>query len=88
MDRITGTPQGGVASPLLSDIFLHVVFNKWMEIHHSEKSFERYADDIVVYCMSEKQALFVKSSIQRRMEECKLIIHPLKTKVVNFRGKS
>jgi group II intron reverse transcriptase/maturase len=88
MDRITGTPQGGVVSPLLSNIFLHVVFDRWMKIHHPEKPFERYADDIVVHCMSEKQALFVKSSIQKRMEECKLIMHPLKTKVVNFRGES
>jgi group II intron reverse transcriptase/maturase len=88
IDRITGTPQGGVVSPLLSNIFLHVVFDKWMEIHHPEKPFERYADDIVVHCLSEKQALFVKSSIQKRMEKCKLIIHPLKTKVVNFRGES
>ena len=59
-----------------------------MEIHHPEKPFERYADDIVVHCMSEKQALFVKSLIHKRMKECKLTMHPLKTKVVNFRGES
>ena len=88
IDRVTGTPQGGVISPLLSNIFLHVVFDKWMEIHHPEKPFERYADDIVVHCMSGKQALFVKSRIEERMKECKLTMHPLKTKVVNFRGES
>ena len=43
-----GTPQGGGISPLLANIFLHVVFDKWMEKNHSGKPFERYADDIVV----------------------------------------
>jgi retron-type reverse transcriptase len=53
-DRVDGTPQGGVASPLLANIFLHVVFDKWMKIHHPEKPFERYADDIVVHCKTQK----------------------------------
>lgn len=88
IDRLTGTPQGGVISPLLSNIFLHVVFDIWMEKYHPEKPFERYADDIVVHCMTEKQALFVKSVIQKRMKECKLCLHPEKTKIVNFRGES
>lgn len=47
---LTGTPQGGVISPLLANLFLHVVFDKWMEKQHPEKPFERYADDIVVHC--------------------------------------
>jgi len=51
VDRLTGTPQGGVISPLLANIFLHVVFDKWMEINHPEKPFERYADDIIVHCL-------------------------------------
>ena len=88
IDRLTGTPQGGVISPLLSNIFLHVAFDKWMEKHHPEKPFERYADDIVVHCLTEKQALFVKSLIQSRLKECKLSLHPEKTKIVNFRGVS
>jgi RNA-directed DNA polymerase len=57
LERVSGTPQGGVASPLLANIFLHVVFDKWMEKNHPGKPFERYADDIVVHCKSEKQAL-------------------------------
>jgi len=88
IDRLTGTPQGGVASPLLSNIFLHVVFDMWMEKYHPDKPFERYADDIVVHCKTEKQALFVKSVIQKRMKACKLSLHPEKTKIVNFRGES
>jgi len=87
-DRVSGTPQGGVVSPTLSNIFLHVVFDKWMEINHPEKPFERYADDIVVHCKTEKQALFVLKMIQQRMTACKLTLHPVKTKIINLRGKS
>jgi RNA-directed DNA polymerase len=87
-DRETGTPQGGVISPLLANIFLHVVFDQWMKIHHPEKPFERYADDIVVHCKTEKQALFVLKMIQQRMTDCKLTVHPVKTKVINVRGIS
>lgn len=76
----------GVISPLLANIFLHVVFDKWMEKNHPEKPFERYADDIIVHCKTEKQALFVKAVIQKRMKDCKLQLHPDKTKIVNFRG--
>lgn len=86
--RISGTPQGGVISPLLANIYLHVVFDKWMEKNHPEKPFERFADDIVAHCMSEKQAQFMKSVIQGRLRACKLELHREKTKVVNFRGES
>jgi len=88
IDRQTGTPQGGVVSPLLANIFLHVIFDKWMEKYHPEKPFERYADDIVIHCKTEKQALFMRREIVRRMEECKLQVHPQKTKVVNLRGRT
>jgi RNA-directed DNA polymerase len=88
VSRLTGTPQGGVISPLLANIFLHVVFDQWMEKNHPEKPFERYADDIIVHCKTEKQALFMHLIIEKRMQECKLVLHPEKTKVVNFRGRS
>jgi group II intron reverse transcriptase/maturase len=83
-----GTPQGGVISPLLANIFLHVVFDKWMEKYHPEKPFERYADDIVVHCRSERQAEFMLRQISNRMNACKLQLHPEKTHIVNLRGKS
>lgn len=86
--RTTGTPQGGVISPLLANLFLHVVFDKWMDKHHSGKPFERYADDIIVHCKSEKQALFMMRAIRQRMNACKLTLHPEKTKIVNLRGRS
>ena len=88
INRLTGTPQGGVISPLLSNIFLHVVFDKWMEKEHPEKPFERYADDIVVHCKTEKQAKFVKAMIEKRMKSCKLELHPVKTKIIHLRGES
>jgi len=86
VERHSGTPQGGVISPLLSNIFLHVVFDKWMEKNHPEKPFERYADDIVVHCKTERQALYLLARIRERFENCKLSLHPTKTKIVNFRG--
>lgn len=88
MDRVTGTPQGGVISPLLANIFMHVCFDKWMEVDHPEKPFERYADDVVVHCKTEKQAKFVLRQISERLNKCKLTLHPLKTKIVNLRGAS
>lgn len=85
-DTITGTPQGGVISPLLSNIFLHVVFDKWMEKQQPEKPFVRYADDVVVHCKTEKQARFVLAMIRKRLVECKLADHRGKTRVINMRG--
>lgn len=88
IDRLTGTPQGGVISPLLSNIYLHVVFDKWMSINHPEKPFERYADDIIVHCKTEKQAKFVKLVIDKRMASCKLQLHPVKTQIIHLRGQA
>ena len=85
---ITGTPQGGVISPLLSNVFLHIVFDKWMEKYHPEKPFERYADDIVIHCKTERQAKFMLRAIEQRMNVCKLELHREKTKIINLRGYS
>lgn len=76
VDRLTGTPQGGVISPLLANIFMHISFDKWMDKHHPEKPFERYADDVVVHCKTEKQAKFVLRQIEERFSQCKLTLHP------------
>ena len=85
---LTGTPQGGVISPLLANIYLHVVLDNWMLKKHPEKPFERYADDIVVHCKTEKQALYMLKQIQKRLYDCKLQLHPEKTKIINVRGHS
>ena len=87
-DRISGTPQGGVISPLLANIYLHIAFDKWMEKEYSSIPFERYADDIVIHCKTEKQAQYLKHEVTKRLETCKLTVHQTKTKVINLRGKS
>ncbi len=80
--RRKGTPQGGVISPLLANIFLHYVFDKWMDKNYPDIPFERYADDIIVHCVSEKQSHYIKDKIEKRLKSCKLELHPKKTKIV------
>ena len=86
LDRNTGTPQGGVVCPLLSNIFLHVVFDKWMEKYHPGKPFVRYADDVVVHYKTDKQARYVLAMVRKRLKECKLADQAKKTSIVNMRG--
>jgi RNA-directed DNA polymerase len=80
--RTEGTPQGGVASPLLANIFLHLAFDNWMRETHPDVPFERYADDIVAHCKTKSQAQQILESIKRRLERCRLEVHPAKTKIV------
>jgi len=80
--REKGTPQGGVISPLLANLFLHLGFDQWMRSRYPEVPFERYADDVLVHCGSEDQAQAVKAAIAARMRQCKLELHPDKTKIV------
>ncbi len=80
--RTRGTPQGGVISPLLANIFLHLGFDKWMQEKFPCIHFERYADDIVVHCRSQKQLKFVEKEIRARFLKCKLELCPEKTKIV------
>ncbi len=82
LTRSKGTPQGGVISPLLANIFLHLVFDEWMREHFPCIHFERYADDIVVHCRSQKQLKFIESEIRARFVRCKLALCPEKTKIV------
>ena len=77
-----GTPQGGVISPLLANLFLHYAFDMWITKIHPGISFERYADDIIVHCHTQKEAEEILLQITQRMEQCKLELHPLKTKIV------
>ena len=81
-ERDRGTPQGGVASPLLANLFLHYVFDSWMERHYPTIRFERYADDIVCHCRSERQAHHLQGALTRRFVECGLELHREKTKIV------
>jgi RNA-directed DNA polymerase len=80
--RERGTPQGGVISPLLANLFLHYAFDVWMRRHWSQLPFERYADDIIVHCRAEREANVVRAKIAARLKECGLELHPEKTKIV------
>lgn len=81
-ERKLGTPQGGVISPLIANIFLHLAFDDWMQERFPCIHFERYADDIVVHCRSRKQLEMVKSKIGARLNLCKLELSQEKTKIV------
>jgi len=82
VERTKGTSQGGVISPLLANLYLHYAFDKWMQENYPTISFERYADDIIVHCQSEKQAYWIKARITERLAEFKLELHPKKTNIV------
>jgi group II intron reverse transcriptase/maturase len=80
--RTTGTPQGGVVSPVLANLFLHYAFDGWMQRTYPRIPFERYADDAIVHCTSEQEARTVLDAIRRRCAECGLALHPTKTRIV------
>ena len=82
VSREKGSPQGSVISPLLANLFLHYAFDEWMKRNHESVPFARYADDVVVHCRSEKEVRFIKAVIGRRLSQCKLELHPEKTKFV------
>jgi RNA-directed DNA polymerase len=82
IQRGRGTPQGGVASPLLANLFLHYAFDRWIAATYPHVRFERYADDAIVHCRTEVEAQQVRAAIAARFEECRLELHPEKTKIV------
>lgn len=82
IERRQGTPQGGVISPLLANLFLHYAFDRWMQRHYPMVKFERYADDIIVHCRTQRQSRCVLEAIRGRLKQCHLTLHPEKTKVV------
>ena len=80
--RTCGTPQGGVISPVLSNLFLHYVFDMWMTRNYKNNPWCRYADDGLVHCNSEIEAQQLLQSLNQRFNECKLTLHPTKTKII------
>lgn len=80
--RQSGTPQGGVISPLLSNLYLHVVFDGWMLQNYPGIRFERYADDIIIHARREQIAQSILNKLQKRFTECGLTIHPTKTQII------
>ncbi|WP_233562295.1 MULTISPECIES: group II intron reverse transcriptase/maturase [Bacteroides] len=82
VERTKGVPQGSVVGPILANLFLHYTFDEWMRRNHSNISFERYADDTICHCVSQKQAEFIHRAIKKRFAECKLELNEEKTKIV------
>ena len=80
--RDKGTPQGGVISPLLANLFLHYAFDMWMQRNHAANPFERYADDVIVHCKSQTEAEQLLDSIVVRLGACGLQVNREKTKIV------
>lgn len=80
-----GTPQGGVVSPLLANLFLHYVFDVWLTNLSHTVRFVRYADDAIVHCKSQQQAEWILAQLSKRMQSCGLELHPEKTKIVYCR---
>ena len=81
-ERNRGTPQGGVVSPILANLFMHYAFDVWMTKIHPELPWCRYADDGLVHCRTEQEAETLKAALQARLAECHLEMHPTKTKIV------
>jgi len=80
--RGKGTPQGGVISPLLANLFLHYALDKWMARHYPDIPFERYADDAILHCRTQEQAARLREAIIVRLAECGLELNLQKTKIV------
>ena len=82
IERTKGTPQGGVISPVLANLFLHYTFDMWMERNHPYKSFARYADDGIAHCYTKQDAEMLLESLKQRMAECRLELNLDKTRIV------
>lgn len=82
VERDKGTPQGGVISPVLANLFLHYAFDRWMVSNNPRNPWERYADDGVIHCRTREEAEALLERLKDRMLACKLEIHPDKTRIV------
>lgn len=80
--RDRGTPEGSAISPLLANLFLHYAFDAWIAREFPDVHFERYCDDAVVHCASEREARVVRDAIARRLADCRLQLHAGKTRIV------
>jgi RNA-directed DNA polymerase len=82
VERTRGTPQGGVVSPVMANLFMHYAFDAWMGREHPELPWCRYADDGLVHCRTLKEAEAIKAALQKRLAECGLEMHPTKTRII------
>lgn len=80
-ERNSGVSQGGVISPVCANLFLHYAFDTWVERTFPQVKFERYADDAVIHCRTRGEAERVLKELDERMKECRLELHPEKTRI-------
>jgi RNA-directed DNA polymerase len=80
--RTKGVPQGGPLSPILANLFLHYALDHWLERHHPDIPFCRYADDGILHCKTETQAQRLREQLAERLKDCGLEMHPQKTRIV------
>lgn len=81
-EKTKGVMQGGVISPVLSNLFLHYVFDVWMKKNHPTIPWCRFADDALAHCKTEQQAQQLLAELKQRFKNCGLELHPDKTKIV------
>lgn len=86
--RRQGTPQGGVISPLLANLFLHYALDRWVAKTRPGIRFERYADDVVFHCRSQREAEELLEALRQRLADCGLALHPTKTRIVYCRDSN
>jgi len=91
-ERVSGTPQGSVVSPVLANLFMHYAFDRWMKVNNPKNPWARYADDGVVHCRTKEEAVHVLKKLTKRLKVCKLELCPEKTAIiycrdVNRKGK-
>jgi RNA-directed DNA polymerase len=82
ISRTSGTPQGGVISPVIANLFMHYAFDRWMQLKHPHLKWARYADDGLIHCRTYQEAMKIMESLKQRMEECRLEIHPDKSRII------
>lgn len=82
VERTMGTPQGGVVSPVLANLFMHYAFDEWMRREHPNNPWARYADDAVIHCRTQKEAESLLIELGERFKQCKLELNSEKTRIV------
>lgn len=80
--RTTGTPQGGVISAVIANLYMHYAFDRWLVTTHPKNRWARYADDAVIHCQSKSEAEELRARLANRLKGCKLELHPTKTRIV------